>query len=205
MARFERTNMVWPRALTVVVMTIAAATFTLFGYRLALLGTPALASEQGGVTSADGVGLPQGYRDWPLISVAAVGSPVNDVRAKLGNDIAIADFRRGTIPYRDGAIIARLAWHQSHDQQTGDAIGVQARALGLNEEAIAKLLSGTSVAGAPINVQIMVKDSKKFASTGGWGFAQFTNGKADSIVQTSCFSCHAPAKAVDFVFTRYAQ
>jgi Cytochrome P460 len=48
---------------------------------------------------------------------------------------------------------------------------------GLPPEQIAKLLAGSTVAGNPTNVQFMTKDSKKYASTGGWGFAQFTNGK----------------------------
>ena len=51
----------------------------------------------------------------------------------------------------------------------------------------------------------MVKDSRKYASTGGWGFAEFVDGKpvADTALK-SCFSCHEPARAHDFVFTRYA-
>ena len=54
-------------------------------------------------------------------------------------------------------------------------------------------------------VQIMVKDSKKYAATGGWGFADFTDGKpADEALHKTCFPCHEPAKARDFVFTRYA-
>ena len=61
------------------------------------------------------------------------------------------------------------------------------------------------VAGPPKNgVQFMVKDSKKYASTGGWGFAHFDNSKpASEAVHKTCFSCHEPA-ARDFVFTRYA-
>jgi hypothetical protein len=159
---------------------------------------PAAAQNDGG-----GISLPPGYRNWELISVAAVGPPVNDVRAKLGNDVAMADLRQGTIPYRDGAIIARLAWKQTTDAQTTNAIQLQAQQAGLNADAIATLLSRSFVAGPATNVQLMVKDSRKFASTGGWGFAQFTDGKPDAIVQTTCFACHAPGKATDFVFTRY--
>jgi len=41
----------------------------------------------------------------------------------------------------------------------------------------------------------MVKDSEKYASTGGWGFGQFTDGKLDNAaVHKTCFSCHAPPK-----------
>jgi hypothetical protein len=52
----------------------------------------------------------------------------------------------------------------------------------------------------------MVKDSTKYASTGGWGFAQFNDGKAaDEAVHNTCFACHHSAAARDFVFTRYAR
>jgi hypothetical protein len=51
----------------------------------------------------------------------------------------------------------------------------------------------------------MVKDSKQYASTGGWGFAQFNDGKlADEAVHNTCFPCHSTVKARDFVFNRYA-
>jgi Cytochrome P460 len=51
----------------------------------------------------------------------------------------------------------------------------------------------------------MVKDSSKYASTGGWGFAQFKDGKpAGKAVHKTCFPCHEPIKARDFVFTNYA-
>jgi hypothetical protein len=51
----------------------------------------------------------------------------------------------------------------------------------------------------------MVKDSRKYASTGGWGFAQFDDGKpADEAMQKICFPCHSTAKARDLVFNRYA-
>jgi hypothetical protein len=54
-------------------------------------------------------------------------------------------------------------------------------------------------------MQIMVKDSKKYAATGGWGFADFKDGKpGDKALHETCFPCHNPAKDRDFVFTRYA-
>jgi len=62
-----------------------------------------------------------------------------------------------------------------------------------------------SVAGTPTNIQFDVKDSKKYASTGGWGFAQFKDGKpADKTVHETCFPCHELVKARDFVFTHYS-
>jgi hypothetical protein len=46
---------------------------------------------------------------------------------------------------------------------------------------------------------------KEYASTGGWGFAQFKDGKPDATAQLeTCFPCHVPVKARDFVFTQYA-
>ena len=43
------------------------------------------------------------------------------------------------------------------------------------------------------------------AATGGWGFADFTNGKpGDEALHKTCFPCHVPAKDGDYVFTHYA-
>jgi hypothetical protein len=76
---------------------------------------------------------------------------------------------------------------------------------GLGNAVAESLPAESFVAGLATNVQFMVKDSKKYAVTGGWGFAQFTNGKPDGeAVHKTCFSCHEPAKDRDFVFTRYA-
>src|SRR5262249_7989233 len=61
------------------------------------------------------------------------------------------------------------------------------------------------VAGSAENVQFMVKDSKKYAATDGWGFADFKNGKpGDEALDKTWFPCHQPAKGRDFVFARYA-
>lgn len=61
------------------------------------------------------------------------------------------------------------------------------------------------VPGSGVNLQFMVKDSKKYAATGGWGFGDFTNGKPGSAaLMKTCLGCHLPAKDHDFVFTRYA-
>lgn len=54
--------------------------------------------------------IPHGYRDWTLISVAREEGDLDDVRAILGNDIAIKAYREGKLPFPDGSIIARLAW-----------------------------------------------------------------------------------------------
>ena len=61
------------------------------------------------------------------------------------------------------------------------------------------------VPGSGVNTQFMIKDSKKYAATGGWGFGDFTNGKpGDEKLMKTSFACHLPAKDRDFVFTKYA-
>ena len=137
-----------------------------------------------------GIKLPPGYRDWRLISVAHEEGNLNDLRAILGNDVAIKAAREGTLPYPDGTIIARLAWSY-------DPLEESQKAFGRHQ---------SFVAGPPKNgVQFMVKDSTRYASTGGWGFAHFDDGKpASEAVHNTCFACHAVVKERDFVFNRYA-
>jgi hypothetical protein len=51
----------------------------------------------------------------------------------------------------------------------------------------------------------MIKDSRRYASTGGWGYAHFDEGKpADESMHKTCLPCHQAVEARDFVFTRYA-
>ncbi len=171
----------------------------------AVAATPAFGQADVGAVPIYGIKLPQGYRDWKMISVADVGAPVNDLRVKLGNDIALRAYLDDRRPFPDGTIIARLAYQQVTSEENNKAFRAAAEQRGLPAEQIEKLLAASFVAGPPTNVQFMVKDSKKYASTGGWGFAEFTNGKPDGeAVHKTCFGCHAPAKDHDFVFTRYA-
>jgi hypothetical protein len=144
----------------------------------------------GEVASRFDIKIPPGYRDWRLISVAHEEGNLNDFRAILGNHIAIRAYREGTLPFPDGTIIARLGWDYLPSEENNKVFG----------------RAQSFVAGPPKNgVQFMVKDSKKYASTGGWGFAQFDDGKpANAMTLNTCFGCHKPAKARDFVFTRYA-
>jgi hypothetical protein len=166
----------------------------LLGPVLALAGVVAYmahASEQADGEAAPifGVKIPPGYRDWKLISVAHEAGNLNDLRAILGNDVAIKAYREGKLPFPDGAIVARLAWNYTPSEENNKVFG----------------RDQSFVAGSPTNVQLMVKDSRKYAATDGWGFAQFKDGKpADEAVHKTCFPCHEPVKARDFVFTHYA-
>jgi hypothetical protein len=170
--------------------------------RSAAQGTGASAPE---ASPTYGVTLPPGYRDWSVISIARVGGPVNDLRVKLGNELAVRTYRDGGASFPDGTIIVRLAYRAVASEENNAVIRVAAQQQGLAPEQVTKLISESVVAGPPLNVQVMVKDSQKYASTGGWGFGQFTNGKADGgAVLKTCFACHQPAKDHDFVYTRYS-
>jgi hypothetical protein len=143
-----------------------------------------------------GITIPAGYRDWRLISVAHLaGNTLKQLRAQLGNDIAIKAFREGTLPFPDGAIIAALHWNEASSDENNKVLASGFPGAGLQ----------SSVAGSAVNVQFMVKDSKKYAASGGWGYADFTNGKpGNEALHQACFPCHLPAKDRDYVFTRYA-
>ena len=145
-----------------------------------------------------GITIPDGYRDWRLISVnhlAGAGGKLKQVRAQLGNDIAIKAFREGKLPFPDGTVIAALHWNEASSEENNKVLDIGFPGAGLQ----------SSVAQSAENVQFMVKDSKKYAETGGWGFADFKNGKpGNEALHKTCFPCHQPAKDRDYVFTRYA-
>lgn len=62
----------------------------------------------------------------------------------------------------------------------------------------------STIVGSRVNIQLMVKDSKKYAATGGWGFADLTDGKPGSeALHETCFPCHTPANDRDSVFAHY--
>ena len=139
-----------------------------------------------------GIKIPAGYRDWRLISVAHEEGDLNDIRAILGNNAAIRAYREGKFPFPDGAIIARIAWSYVPSKE--------------NDKVFGRPQSFVPGPAPDWYLQLMVKDSKKYAATGGWGFAQFNQeGKpADEAKLRTCFPCHEPVKARDFVFTRYS-
>ncbi len=135
------------------------------------------------------VKLPVGYRDWKLISVAHEEGSLNDLRAVLGNDIAVKAYREGKLPFPDGAIVARLAWKYVSSEENNKVFG--------REQSF--------VAGDATNVQFMVKDSKKYVATGGWGYSQFNDGKpVEPAALSGCYACHVPVKERDYLFTKYA-
>ena len=145
-----------------------------------------------------GVTIPAGYRDWRLVSVGRLSAGnLKQLRAQLGNDIAIKAYREGKLPFPDGAIIAALHWNEvSSDENNKVLVSAPSIAAFADPQ--------SSVAGSAVNVQFMVKDSKKYAATDGWGFADFTNGKpGDEALHQTCYPCHKLGKDRDLVFARY--
>ncbi|HEX2458936.1 MAG TPA: cytochrome P460 family protein [Vicinamibacterales bacterium] len=136
--------------------------------------------------------IPPGYRDWKVVSVAHEEGDLKDIRAVLGNDVAINAYRKGKLPFPEGAIVGRIAWSHIPSEENNKAFG----------------RDQSFVAGAPTEfyLQFMVKDSKKYAATGGWGYSSFDkDGKPspESAMKT-CFPCHQAVRDRDFIFTRYS-
>ena len=122
------------------------------------------------------------YVDWRVLSV----SHRNDkktLRAILGNDIAIKASRsNNTKPWPDGSIIAKVVWKEKTHPNWGAAI-------------IPEAFSAA---------EAMIKDSQKYAETGGWGFGHWVKGKLEMHPEAkakTCFACHKPMKDNDYVYT----
>ena len=135
------------------------------------------------VAAPTGVTIPKGYRNWQVVAPSQRDDN-DEIRVILGNNIAMKAFRANTLPFPDGTIIAKLAYKRVKSEE----------------------FPKTFIPGVAPRIEFMVKDSKKYASTGGWGFGRFIEGKpADEQVHATCFPCHlANVKNHDFVFTRYA-
>jgi hypothetical protein len=105
-------------------------------------------------------------------------------RAILGNDAAIrAISDHHTNPWPDGVAFAKVAWAQSPD------------------------MAGNIHTGEFRQVEFMIKDKNKYASSEGWGFARWVKGLQlapygkDALFVTECANCHRPMASNDFVFT----
>lgn len=119
--------------------------------------------------------IPHGYRDWRWISSAHEAGNLNSLGAVLGNDVAIKAYREGKLPFPDGTILVRLAWSYVPSEENNKVFG----------------RDQSFVAGPPLTFQLMVKDSREYSATGGWGFGQFKDGKpADEAMHKTCLACH---------------
>src|SRR6195256_2802053 len=88
--------------------------------------------------------IPLGYRDWKVISVAHEAGELNDIRAVLGNDIAIKAYRESRLPFPEGAIVGRISWRYVSSEENNKSFG----------------RDQSFVAGSPTDfyLQFMVKD-----------------------------------------------
>ncbi len=132
-----------------------------------------------------GVTIPDGYRRWPLIGVSHLVS-FDELRGIVGNATAVRAYREGALPFPDGTILVKLAW--KHTPLPG--------------------VEGAFVSGPATKVQVMLKDARRFAATGGWGFGSFAGGRPGDVAEhQACFACHETraGKGQDYVFTRFAR
>lgn len=152
---------------------------------LAALLAAGPAAAQTVAPAPNGITLPPDARDWRVIAVSH-RSDNNTMRAIIGNDAAIAAARNGqTNPWPDGAILGKVVWSNEQHKNWPTA----------------------TVPGNYRAQEFMIKDAKRFAKTGGWGYARWLGpdrkpyGK-DASFEQECFGCHTPVKANDYVFTR---
>ncbi|MEO8130786.1 MAG: cytochrome P460 family protein [Bryobacteraceae bacterium] len=140
----------------------------------------------------------RGYESWQAISTSGNGRVVGLI---LGNPAMIAAYQAGIPangkPVPDGAKMAKVHWTPKQNEFFKDA----------------------TVPGQLLNVDFMVKDSKRFADSGGWGYAVFDYdaasdsfkpgtlaGKPPQGNDAKCgFTCHTTVKARDYVFTDYGR
>lgn len=150
-----------------------------------VVGTLALLSIAAGgpPTAPNGIAFIRGYQDWKV--VAPSYRPDKDhIRLIYGNDTAVRAMESGTRPFPDGTVLVKVAWSTRKNASFPAAVEP----------------------GKFAQVEFMIKDAKKYAATGGWGFARFLGpelkpyGDAPTFVQ-ECFGCHIPVKDNDFVFT----
>lgn len=168
-------------AITLAVLLLAALlTSVPYLISLALAEGPAIAA----ASPIFGVTIPASYKQWELIAPAEEAAPLNELRAVVGNQTAIDAYRDGKLPFPDGTILVKRAWKRTQSPDFASA----------------------TIPAAATTVQVMVKDSKTYGATGGWGFGRFINGKpVDEAQHRTCFACHeARARGHDYVFTRLA-
>jgi hypothetical protein len=159
-----------------------AGTRSLAGLIATLLILTGAASFSAKSSHAD---YPVGFRSWVHIKGAVIGpqSPAfqryGGIHNIYANEQAVEGYRTGD--FRDGSVIV----------------------FDLLEAAES---GGTVTAGPRKFIDVMIRDSKRFAKTGGWGYAEFKgDSKADEVLtedaRIECYKCHAARKDRGFVFS----
>lgn len=132
----------------------------------------------------NGIEFPKDYKNWQLIS-SSHREDNQSLRVIVGNEVAVKAARENkTNPWPEGTILGKIVWKETRHKNWEKAI----------------------VPGEFVHVEFMLKDSQKYAPTGGWGFARWKGtdlkpyGQDANFVQ-ECFGCHTPVKETDYVFT----
>ena len=146
------------------------------------LGNQSLAAHTKVSPAPNGIEYIAAYQNWKAISTTDRFDN-GTMRVIFGNDVAVKAIKEGTInPWPDGAILAKAAWTQIIDS------------------------AGVARTGEFKQVEFMIKDHDKYATTKGWGWARWRGmdlkpyGK-DALFTTECINCHTPLKGNDFAFT----
>lgn len=164
------------------------AAFQVLGYRTYWLSAAALiALLPLAARSADDIKIPTDYRSWFHVNTLVVGkeNPLFDALGGMHiihvNPAGVAAVKKGG-PYPDGTIF----FDDLHESTLAD---------------------GAYAEGPLKALTIMVKDAKKYASTGGWGFQAWAGGDPNKPIVTDatkqCFECHNPKKDQDYVYSTY--
>ncbi|MEC4750261.1 cytochrome P460 family protein [Methylomicrobium sp. Wu6] len=149
-----------------------------------LLAAGAVLAAEKPAPAPNGIELPAYYKNWRVIGVSH-RQDKESLRVIVGNDTAVNAARAGnTNPWPEGSILGKLAW----------------------KDQIHPKWAAATVPGEFVHAEFMIKDSAKFAKTGGWGFARWLGmeqkpyGTDASFVQ-ECLACHDQVKGNDSVFT----
>jgi len=174
-------------------------TMLMFAGVLAVLGGLALfAQDKYTVKVPGGLAFSEfrGYEAWQVVSISQDG---NLIAAILANPVMIRAYQAGVPgngkPFPDGAKMAKIHWNPKK----------------------LETFPAATVPGTQHDVDFMVKDSKRFADSGGWGYAVFDyNAASDTFTpgtmagkppqgnDAKCgFTCHTTVKARDYVFTEF--
>jgi cytochrome P460 len=131
----------------------------------------------------------RGYEDWQVV---AVSQPKDLLVVILANPVMIDAYRAGVPgngkPFPDGSKMAKIHWKPKKS---------------------AEAPAPTMVPDTLHDVDFMERDSKRFADSGNWGYAQFNYDAASDTFTplgtgTNCgYACHTIVKAKDYVFTGY--
>ena len=110
----------------------------------------------------------------------------------IANDKAISAYLAGK-QFPEGSIIGRVAWKMVPSEENNKIFG--------------KEQSFVPGDAPDWYLQFMEKNSKKYASTGGWGYSNFgksLQATTDKKVMYACFTCHQAVQARDYIFTKYS-